>query len=82
VERDLAALGFRSLAIVRPGLIGGQRDEVRRREQVASLVLGRLSPLLPRRLRINPAARIAQVMVDAATSPRAGIHLIGSAELT
>ena len=82
VERDLTALGFQSLTIVRPGLIGGQRDEVRRREQVASLVLGRLAPLLPRRLRINPAARIAQAMIDAATSAHTGIHLIGSAELT
>jgi uncharacterized protein YbjT (DUF2867 family) len=82
VERDLTALGFQSLTIVRPGLIGGQRDEVRRREQVASLVLGRLAPLLPRRLRINPAARIAQAMIDAATSACTGIHLIGSTELT
>ena len=82
VERDLAKLGFRSLTMVRPGLIGGRRDEVRRGEQVASLVLGLLHPILPRRVRINPAGRIAQAMVDAAIAARPGMHFVGSAELT
>jgi uncharacterized protein YbjT (DUF2867 family) len=82
VERDLAKLGFESLTMVRPGLIGGRRDEVRRGEQVASLVLGLLHPILPRRVRINPAGRIAQAMVDAAIAARPGMHFVGSAELT
>lgn len=82
LERDLAALGFPSLTFVRPGLIGGKREEARPMEQVASLALGVLKPILPRGLRINPAERIAFALVDAAVTARSGTHLVGSAELT
>ena len=82
LERDLATLGFSSLTFVRPGLIGGRREETRPMEQVASLALGLLNPILPRRLRINPAERIAHALVDAAVTACSGIHIVGSAELT
>jgi uncharacterized protein YbjT (DUF2867 family) len=82
LERDLATLGFRSLTFVRPGLIGGKRNEARPAEQVASLVLRVLHPVLPRRLRINPARTIAQAMLEAAIVARPGRHIVASAELT
>ena len=66
LERDLAKLDFESLTFVRPGLIGGRRDERRPAERIASIVLRILHPILPRRLRINPAERIAQALIDAA----------------
>jgi len=81
VEGALSSLGFRSLVIVRPGLIGGQRQQVRPAERAASLALGLLAPLLPKRLRINPAGRIAQVMLEAAVEARPGRHVVGPAEL-
>ncbi len=81
VERDLAALEFRSLTLVRPGLIGGRRSEPRPAERVGSTVLGLLGPVLPKALRINPAERIAQVMLDAALAGRPGTRVIRSAEL-
>ena len=81
LERDLATLGFRSLSFVRPGLIGGERDETRPAERVAAIVLGALHPILPRRLRINPAERIAQALIDAAIAARPGTHIVGLAEL-
>ncbi|HBS57604.1 MAG TPA: NAD-dependent dehydratase [Stenotrophomonas sp.] len=40
LERDLRALGFASLTLVRPGLIGGQRQQVRCGEHFALQVLG------------------------------------------
>jgi uncharacterized protein YbjT (DUF2867 family) len=74
VERDLAAMGFRSLTLVRPGLIGGIREEVRPGERAAAFVLGLLHPILPRRLRINPAGTIARAMLEAAiAAPQASI---------
>ena len=82
LERDLAKLGFQSLTLVRPGLIGGKRDEPRPAEQVASLVLGVLNPILPRGLRSNPAKTIARAMLDAAVAARPGRHVVVSAELT
>src|SRR5688572_1011217 len=76
LERDLASVGFASLTLVRPGLIGGERDEFRAGERAATVVLRALHPLLPRRWRINPAERIAQCMVDAAVSAAPGTHVI------
>jgi uncharacterized protein YbjT (DUF2867 family) len=82
LERDLATLDFESLTFVRPGLIGGRRNERRPAERIASIVLRILHPVLPRRLRINPAERIAQALIDAAIAARPGTHIVGSAELT
>ncbi len=81
LERDLAAVGFRSLTLVRPGLIGGTREEVRFGERAATLVLRALHPVLPRRLRINPADTIARAMLEAAIAAPQGQHLITSDKL-
>jgi uncharacterized protein YbjT (DUF2867 family) len=82
LERDLSTIGFTSLTFVRPGLIGGERNETRPVERIAALILGALAPVLPRHLRINPAERIAQALIDAAAAALPGTHIVGSAELT
>ena len=82
VERGLEGLGFRSLVLVRPGLIGGERTESRPAERAGIALVGLLGPLLPRRLRINPAARIAAAMVEAAISAPPGRHVVDAADLT
>lgn len=78
LERDLRALAFPSLTLVRPGLIGGERTVRRPAEHAASLVLGALRPVLPRAWRINPAVRIAQAMLDAAVAATPGVHTVES----
>lgn len=81
LERDLATLGFTSLTLVRPGLIGGERAQRRPLEHAASVVLGVLGPVLPRGLRINPAGNIAKVLVEAALVPQPGEHVVSAAQL-
>jgi uncharacterized protein YbjT (DUF2867 family) len=81
LEQDLRALGYPSLTLVRPGLIGGERAERRTGEHLASLVLGVLGPVLPRAWRINPAGIIAAALVEAALVPTPGVTIVGSAEL-
>lgn len=81
LERDLRALEFSSLALVRPGLIGGERAEPRPGEHAAARVLGALAPVLPKAWRINPAGRIADALVEAALAPQPGVRVIGSAQL-
>ena len=81
LERDLRALGFASLTLVRPGLIGGERNEVRRGERLALTVLGALGPVLPRAWRINPATEIARALVEAALAPQPGEHVVASSTL-
>jgi uncharacterized protein YbjT (DUF2867 family) len=81
LERDLAGLRFASLTHVRPGLIGGERQERRLGERVSGVLLGLLGPVLPRRWRINPAPRIAHALIDAALQARPGVHIIPSEQL-
>lgn len=81
LEQDLRGLGYPSLTLVRPGLIGGDRVERRTGEHLASLVLGTLGPVLPKAWRINPAENIAAAMVEAALVPRAGVHIVSSSDL-
>lgn len=78
VERDLAAVGFHSLVLVRPGLIGGERDAFRLGERVGLAAFGLLAPVLPRRWRINPAERIAQHLIDAAVGSPPGVQVVPS----
>lgn len=80
-ERDLATLGFPSLTLVRPGLIGGERDEPRTAERLVSAALRLLAPVLPRSARINPAQRIARVMLEAAIAGAPGTRVVRSSEL-
>lgn len=81
LECGLRAVGFRSLTLVRPGLIGGDRDEHRTGEHIAGLVLRALHPVLPPRWRINPAPHIAQALLDAALDAPDGVHVVDSAAL-
>jgi uncharacterized protein YbjT (DUF2867 family) len=78
VEEALRAVGFPSLTIVRPALIGGDRDEFRPAEFVAMRVLRLAEPLLPRRYRIVPHERIARVLLEAAVTAPRGEHIIES----
>lgn len=81
LEQDLRAVGFASLTLVRPGLIGGARDVPRRGEHLAAVALRALQPALPRRWRINPAGSIARAMLEAAMQAPAGVHCIESDRL-
>jgi uncharacterized protein YbjT (DUF2867 family) len=78
VEEALRAVEFPSLTIVRPALIGGERDEFRPAEFVAMRVLRLADPLLPRRYRIVPHERIARVLLEAAVTAPRGEHIIES----
>lgn len=82
LEADLAALDFPSLTVVRPALISGDRQEQRLGEQAAMQVLQLIGPLLPKAWRINPASRIAQVLLEAAVDGRAGTRVVDSREMS
>jgi uncharacterized protein YbjT (DUF2867 family) len=81
IERDLQAVGYPSLTLVRPGLIGGQRQEARPAEQWAVRVSKLLQPLLPRRYRVVPADRIAHHLLQAALAATPGVHVLPSEAL-
>jgi uncharacterized protein YbjT (DUF2867 family) len=78
LEQALAGVGFTSLTHVRPGLIGGDRPESRPGEQLAIVAVRALGPLLPRRLRLNPAENIARALLEAAHRADPGVHVVSS----
>jgi uncharacterized protein YbjT (DUF2867 family) len=75
VERDIGLVGFRSLTIVRPSLIGGTRDEPRLMEHIALRLLRVLAPILPKKLQINPAETIAAACLNAVMAGDPGFHI-------
>lgn len=80
-ERDIAALGFASTVLVRPGLLGGDRAESRPLERLGLAVLSAIAPVLPRSARINPAGKVAAAMLAAARSPSPGTSVIAARDL-
>ena len=82
LERDLQTLGYPSLTLVRPGLIGGERQESRRGEQIGVTVSQWLRPLLPARYRVVPAERIAHRLLEAALAARPGVQVVMSEDIS
>ncbi|WP_066269582.1 NAD-dependent dehydratase [Hydrogenophaga palleronii] len=80
-ERDLQAVGYPSLTLVRPGLIAGHRAEPRPLERLAVQVSRVVQPLLPRRYRVVPAERIAHHLLQAALAATPGVHVLPSEAL-
>ena len=74
LERDLREIGFRSLTILRPSIIEGEREEVRLAESLVLKLSRLLAPVLPKRFHVNPAPKIAQVLVDAVLTEEPGCH--------
>jgi uncharacterized protein YbjT (DUF2867 family) len=74
LERDVREIGFRSLTILRPSIIEGERDEVRLAESLVLKLSHFLAPVLPKRFHVNPAPKIAQVLVDAVVTAEPGCH--------
>ena len=81
VEASIGALDYPSYTIVRPGLIGGKRDEFRLAERVSDAILTVLGPVLPRQWRISPAENIAAALIEAALETRPGRHIVSAAAL-
>jgi uncharacterized protein YbjT (DUF2867 family) len=81
LERDLMQVGFSSLTLVRPGLIGGKRTELRLAERLLAAALTLAGPLLPRRWRVNPASNIARALLAAAVYPAPGEHIVRAGQL-
>ncbi len=74
LERDIKTVGFTSLTIARPSMIGGDRAEHRGGESVALFLAKFLRPVLPRKFHVNPAENIAAALLEAAVDQHPGCH--------
>jgi uncharacterized protein YbjT (DUF2867 family) len=74
VERDIKLVGFGSLTILRPSIIGGKREGARFAEGIALALSHILAPILPMKFHVNPAAKIAGVLIDSIIAAEPGCH--------
>lgn len=81
LESALAALGYPSLVLVRPGLIDGERTQSRPGERRLLAVSRMLRPLLPKRWRPSRAERIADALLDAVLHPSPGRRVVEAQQL-
>ena len=78
LEDELRTVGFRSVTIVRPSLLLGERREFRLGETLAKSVAW----AIPGRLRPVHARDVARVLVHSAREDAPGFHVIESGEIT
>lgn len=80
-EQAIERLDFPSLTMARPGFLGGERDENRPTERALTALLRIAAPILPASARINPAATVAALLVEAVIDQASGKRIIESAEI-
>jgi uncharacterized protein YbjT (DUF2867 family) len=81
VERDVQEIGFRSLTICRPSLIGGERNEARGAERAGLALFRFLAPILPKKFHVNPADVIAGALLNAVIAAKMGCRWIYAEEM-
>jgi uncharacterized protein YbjT (DUF2867 family) len=81
LEAGVGRLGWDSLTIVRPGLLGGDRQVRRPAECIAAAVLRTFGPMLPPCLRISPASEVARVLLEGAIAGAFGTHIVDAGQL-
>lgn len=77
LEDALRTLRFRSVTVLRPSLLTGNRRELRIGERIAQLLGG----LVPGRYRPVPARRVAETLVKLAVEDAAGWRIVESEEI-
>lgn len=77
-EEAVQALGYAAVTIVRPSLIGGERDAPRPSERRTARLLDALGGLVPARYRVVPAERIAACLLEAVLAAPPGVRFVES----
>ncbi|HYH80265.1 MAG TPA: oxidoreductase [Longimicrobium sp.] len=84
-ERDVSALGFEGVALLRPSLLLGRRSDHRTTEALAQKAAPFLAPLLRgplRKYRPIAGATVAAAMVRLAREGLSGVRVVESDEIT
>jgi uncharacterized protein YbjT (DUF2867 family) len=80
-EEAVKGLGYPSLTVVRPSVIGGERERRRPMEHLSMRLLRAFAPLVPKRYRVAEAGAIAVAMIDAVLAAEPGCATIESERL-
>ena len=77
VEDAIRALPYRSVTLVRPSLLLGERAELRLGEQIGKLFAG----VVPKRYKPVEGSAVASTLLRAAVEDRPGVRIIESGEI-
>lgn len=81
-ERDVAALGFASLTLVRPSLLAGAERLDKRPAEALGLYIDRwFGRLIPARWRAVAVSKVAQSMLNAGLAAKPGCQVLESSEI-
>lgn len=80
-ETRLQGLGYPSLTLVRPSIIGGERERPRRLESMVMRVLRAIAPMVPKRYRVAEASDIATALLEAVLAAEPGCKVVESEAL-
>ena len=76
LDRDVQALGFSRVRIMRPSLLGGSRENARTGEKFGSVMLGALNAVgLGRKYREIPGEVVAKAMLNSALDETPGAKI-------
>lgn len=78
IEAAVSEIGFRSVSILRPSFLAGERAEHRPGEKLALRVLSPLSFLIPGKFRPISDHAVARAMIDTDRRAQAGVEIIES----
>ena len=82
LDRDVQQIGFERIRIMRPSLLGGERNDARAGERIGSVLLGALNAIcIARKYREIPGKVVARAMIQAALDPEAGTRIFTLDEL-
>jgi uncharacterized protein YbjT (DUF2867 family) len=75
LDRNVKQLPFKSVCILKPSVLVGERDEKRPGETVAIVLGNTLTPIIPslRKYRPIPAKLVAKAMINSAQATESGI---------
>lgn len=80
-EEALRSLDYPSLTLVRPSMIGGERERRRFLEHVTARLMLAVEPLVPRRYRVVRAERIAHCLLEATFAAEPGVRVVESEQI-
>jgi uncharacterized protein YbjT (DUF2867 family) len=76
LDRDVQQLDFERVRIMRPSLLGGDREHARSGEKIGSVMLGAFNAIgIGRRWREIPGDTVAQAMLNSAFDPAPGARI-------
>lgn len=76
LDRDVQALGFERVRIVRPSLLAGDREKARTGEKIGSALLGAVNAVgLLQKYREIPGEVVARAMIESTFDPTPGVKI-------